>query len=610
MDRRTELFNGKFSMPTIKGLKSKDARAYKELELMFNAMFKAYLAKGAKGTVNMPYWAKRVQNPRVMNIALKVLSEAGYITVSTQPHRNWSEARINEAKLLKYVTRDELTSIRKQYKWSKYLLSNTEVDLDCANVTKLNGEYVDTGLERIGFAKAGMTQFQFDTDMIHNYYDEVVKLINYGIEKTLSQYPQLREDFANYGEVGKEVVDTYLYAPATYNSGNRANDSRGRDIAGYLDKIGNPVGYKIMRSLLVIPEEYRQPATEKGLRNVYLFIAELAGYKSGTIDDKAAFGEQCYNNRFQHELDLSNEKDLKELPENIWLQRLYADVDAYKANSNHKWVVPVEIDMSASVLGYIGLLLGDRRYIQRCNMLGDSLQDAWAIEGIPNRKQAKTIMRQLYGSTMSPREMWNDMGIDYTHDEVIAFEKQLKDGELSAANAFKDFILNNVSPKAEMSIDIWGEPFTIKCNKWFNRGEVSIKYDLYDSRTGGIRRIIHTDTIKVPNLYAFRRFFVTLLIHHLDSRVADNTARVVFDTFNWVLPIHDAFILSPESADLAREVYANNLETIYRERNQILQEYFRSIGIPAKAIAEWKTIVMGKVEPLTEEFKCSKLVLK
>jgi len=38
VDRRTELFNGKYSMPHIKDMQSKDTRAYRELQYMFEAM--------------------------------------------------------------------------------------------------------------------------------------------------------------------------------------------------------------------------------------------------------------------------------------------------------------------------------------------------------------------------------------------------------------------------------------------------------------------------------------------------------------------------------------------------------------------------------------------
>ena len=606
--KRLELFNGKYTMPRIIDMQSKDTRAYREIQKMYDAMWNAYLAKGTKGSISLPYWAQRIKSPKLMNIALSILSENGYIEVSTQPNRNWSEARLNESKILSYVTEEELTSIRKHFKWSKYILGNTEVDEKDSKLTKINGNIKDTGLYRKGFTKASKTQFQFDIPMMIRFYDEVVELVNYGINKTLDKYPELRDDMSNYGEVGKEVVDTYINIDGTYNSGSRKSDSRGRNIQGYLNKIGNPVGYKIMRSLLVIPEENRQAATVKGLRAKYLFVAELNGYKEGTIEGKFEFGKKCFQNKTFTEVD-----DISEIPEHIWLIRLYKDIqgyiDAFKAGAEYKWSVPIEIDMSASVLGFYGILLGHRPYMDRCNMIGTNLSDAWGHSVIKNRVQFKTIMRQLYGSQASPQAMWNDMGIAYTPEEALAFSDELINGEMSVANSFKDFMINNAQMKPIMELNIYGEKFTVECNKFFNQGEKTIRYDLFDSRTNSIRRIHHTDTIKVPNLQAFRRYVATALIHHLDSRVMDTTCNVVYNEAEWCLDIHDAIIVDCEYADLARDIYAKELEKIYLNRKDILQNYFRSINIPASAIQEWKEVQV-KVEPMDSEFKCSPMVLK
>lgn len=609
---RLELLNGKCEMPTIKGLKEKDSNAYNQLQLMFKAMWSAYLQKGTKGTISLPYWAQHIRNPKVMNIALKVLSKEGYITVSTQPHRNWSEAKIREEKLLDFVSETELGKIRKHYKWSKYLLEySDEVDVNkWAKATRINGRVADTGHNMQGFAKAAQTAFRFDLAMISKYYHSVVDLINYGIDKTIKQYPKLKEDLANYAEIGKEVVDTYLYCPDKYNAGCRYNDSRGRDISGMLNKIGNPIGFKIMRSLLIIPEDSRQKATRKGLLAKYLFIAELMGYKSGTIFGKIRYGIECYRAKKFHKLNLLNMDDLKELPDNIWLERTYADIDAYYNDNDHKWVVPIELDMSASVLGFYGLVLGHEPYLRRTNMLSvnGKLNDAWGHDTITNRIQFKTIMRQLYGSQATPQDMWNDMGISYTDEEALAFAQELTVGEMSVANKFKDFLINNAKMKPIMKLKVWGKEFTVECNKWFNRGERTIKYDLYNSSDNSIKRIQHTDTIKVPDLNSFRRYVATALIHHLDARVMDTVCDTVYSEFKWIIPIHDAAIIDAEAADLVRTTYASQLDEVYKDRTSIIQDYARSINITSSATNEWKNL-QEAITPVNS-FKCSKMVLK
>jgi len=594
------ILQGRLPMPTINKLNQLDPQAYTQIELMWQAMWTTYLHN--KGTINVPYWAKRVANPKVHNIALKVLAQAGWITILTQPHRNWSEAKLNEAKLLQYVTKSQLDSVRKYYKFNKYLLTNTKSEV--SDKVRVNGKIKRTGLNRPGFTKAGNTQFQFDIQYLSVYKEPITKLVNKGIQKMAIRYPQLLDDGANYQEVGAEIVNYYASHNGTYTSGERASDSRGRDIAGYLNKIGNPVGFKIMRALLTIPFHKRKFATKEGLTNKYLFIAELNGFKNGTTDDKAEFGKQCYKNRTLPHYNLTTELD--ELPDAIWCMRTYDDIDAYHSTSNHRWTTPIEIDMSASVIGFYALLLGDRRGMARTNMIGNILGDAWHNDTITNRTQCKTIMRRLYGSNMQPDEMWSKMSIPYTQAEVEAFNHETTKGEFAVYNAFKDFIIDNVKPKHTMQVNINNEVFVIECNKFRNAGESTIVFDLYDSATNSVKRIHHTDTIKIPNLKAFRRFFATLLIHNLDSQCMDKS----IVNLDWVLPIHDAMIVCAEEATQGRVNYAKELEAIYSNRNKIISNYFTSIGISNKTLPQFKQQVQSLVQPLAGEFKCNLMVLK
>jgi len=102
---------------------------------------------------------------------------------------------------------------------------------------------------------------------------------------------------------------------------------------------------------------------------VFLFIAELTGsFKpgSGDVNDKIRCGQKDYINNVLHDLDLDDEEDRKELHENVWLQRLYDELDEYFGVVNddgtmrflaidlekyheetYKWTVPIELDASA-----------------------------------------------------------------------------------------------------------------------------------------------------------------------------------------------------------------------------------------------------------------------
>ncbi len=133
--------------------------------------------------------------------------------------------------------------------------------------------------------------------------------------------------------------------------------------------IGNPIGFKVMRSLLVIPENARNQATQKGLESKLMFVAQLLGFKNGSKQDKIDQGWNQYLTETFHECDYSDET-AEEVFENIWLTRLYQDLDNAFGNSfklkiykqrakagetlpinlpivEYKWSVPIEIDMSA-----------------------------------------------------------------------------------------------------------------------------------------------------------------------------------------------------------------------------------------------------------------------
>jgi len=637
---RMQILDGKLEMPKIKGFKNNyGTRVNNEIERMFNAMWKAFLSKEEKGTISLPYWAKRIANPEAMNIALKLLSQSGWITSKSLPTNNWGEAYLRKEKLLKYVSEDELAYVRKYNKFKRYVLS-LEPEATKNNIVRVLGEKTQNGIIREGFRKTGNTVFSFDVDNIVKHYDDVLRLINKGIDKTLVKYKQLQEDGANYAEVGKEALDYYIYNDENlYSSGQANSDSRGRNIAGMLNKIGNPIGFKIMRAMLIIPEEYRNIATKKGLKNKYLFIAELLGYKNGTISSKVQFGRKAYYTN-----KLNNSNDIDDLYEDIWLQRMYKELDevfeldwkgvakkvAYangtiglkeaqkhieKLNGKTKWYIPVEIDMSASVLGIMGLLLNHKPFLERTNMIGNKIQDAWNHDVVTNRIQFKTIMRIVYGSSMSPDQMWSEMNIKYTMNEVVAFKRELEVGDIAVANRFKDFIIQNVKPKKEMTLKVGNENFTVPCNRYYNVGERTYKFDLYDSYTNSIRRIHNTETVKKPDLTAFKRFFVTGLIHNLDSQVMNNTVDKVIDMYDWAIDIHDAIILDAEAVEYAKEVFIGgtskdepSLNWISRNRKEILGKYFTSIGITN--VKAWNENVKPYIEEYEKEVHVNKSVLK
>lgn len=588
---------------------------------MFEAAWYNYLLN--KGTISLPYYAKMMNHPKAMHRILKRLSNDGWLVCTTIPSRNWSEAQLNEDKLLEYVPMKQLEQIRAYYKYNKYMLKQDLPTKDAT--TRLNGKVRYTGITRRGFYKTGNVQFQFDTEAIKDYYDIIVAEVNKGMSKVRDFFPEMRRDTASYDEVSKSIVDSIILHEGTYSSGQFHSDSRGRNISGMLDKVFNPIGFKVARACLIIPEDKRQLATDKGLRNKYLFIAELNGFKKGKVEEKVNFGRKCYLNYTLPVTDTN--KHRKEFYENIWLARTYDEIDCYfqisekrvegtvnrfaltNPKADFKWYVPIEIDMSASVLGYVGLLTNHQPFMERCNMLSDDLTDAWEIKGIPKRNQAKVIMRTIYGSSATCTEMWDDEEITYTPEDIKAYNDALAHGEIAVGDRFSKFIINNCNPTEQMKLHIKDEIIDVECNRYRMIGEKTIAYDLFNTSTKQSERIYHTETRKEADLDQFRRFMVTGLIHNLDSQVINVTADAVVTLYKWALDIHDALILDAESADFARNVYASELEYIHKDRKVILANYFKSIGIPKSALEKWSD-VEKTVVPFKGEFKCNPMVLK
>lgn len=630
---RAQILDGNLQLPTINGLNDITTVEQRiQIEAMFRALWNAYLLKGPGTPINTPYWIKRIGNVKLANLVLKILSQNNWIVSRSLPNNNWAESYLNQEKLFQFVTEDELTAVRKYKKFRKYMPSFSESTK--STQTKLGSEYLNTGLVRNGFMATGNSEYSFDTATMENYKDIVAPLITKGIDKMISRFPQITADLANYKTIGEDIVDALIYEQGTYTGGNRTNDPRGRNNRGDLDKIGNPVGFKIMRALLQIPEHKRNTITTDGLDAAFLFIAELHGTKNVTLQEKLEAGQRHYMSR-----KFIYPDELEDMYEDIWLERLYNEIDLalpltgitsiahtrytagkitltdymqvrYSRMAPIKWSVFIEIDMSASVLGYIGLLLNHRPFMERCNMIGTTLTDAWAHDTITNRKQFKTIMRQCYGSQMTPAKMWDDMDIPYTPEEVAAFDAELNHGELAVAKAFKDFIIQECNPQPEMTIHVGNDKPFIKCNRHFNVGETTNIFDIYDSFTNTIRRIHHTDTKRIPDLKSFRRYFVTALVHGLDGQCMDSVCQPLTNEGQSVIDIHDALLLCPTQAPLARAKYASQLEWVYNNRNTILENYFNSIGVSATAMHRWVKEVKPLVIPFKGAFHCNGMVLK
>lgn len=185
----------------------------------------------------------------------------------------------------------------------------------------------------------------------------------------------------------------------------------------------------------------------------------------------------------------------------------------------------------------------------------------------------------------------------------------MANGAFGVANLLKEFIINNAQPKANMRVRIWNEEFDVSCNRYRNVGEKTKAYKIWDSVDKQYNTILHTDTKQIPDLEQFRRYFMTLLVHNLDGQVADTVSKKCMAKYGWVIPIHDAFLVSPAAATDVRTWYGEELTKIYADRKQILADYFKSIGISGAAKSQWDDLNV-KVKPVEGIFVANPMALK
>ena len=591
---RTALLSADFYFETVFGDRYNDHLKASHVEVisrMWDAMWHNYVKN--RGTVSTVYYSDLIDDTAVLNAVLEQWSEAGWVIVSTEEDRNWSDARLNEDKLLTFVSPDELAAIRASSKFVDYV-PNCRKASTRTTAVRVNGKQKHTGLVREGFAAAANTQYYFDTRFLNKYKEAITLNVNKGMSKVRELWSEMVSDQASFDAICSDIVEHLAANPQVFNQGGNTSDSRGRAIKDSLSKVGNPIGYKDFRALLTIPADVRNAATPEGEAAVYLFIAELLGIQKDydSVAHKEQAGREAYQSRKLLKLNLDIEDDRSDLFENIWLERLYEELDELMINRVERsidssvpafcWSVPIELDASASMLQYMGVLLDDDRLMRRTNMIGTSIGDSWATK--TNRKKFKAVgTPRIYGSSAATTYLLDNAKLDYTLEEIRDIDYELSTGAFGAANAFKDLLINYCKPQETMNIRIWNDEFQISCNR-FKRVDESVKfYQLYDSASGMIKEIVHHTPVMVPDLNQFRRYFATLLIHNLDSQVADRVAGTIYNEYEWVLDIHDAFIVSPEAAARTRQLYGESMEEIHNNRKSILANYFQSIGIGSDA---------------------------
>ena len=569
---------------------------------------------------NTTYWYDQFKNPDMFNKVMFHLCNSGWVISITEPTKNWAECMINESKLNSYYTKPDVYNMRVEYKFKKYQLPADDVEVKDTNLTKTPLGLRSTGLTRPGATKQASNTFNYDIATIVKYYD----VIKANLTKAIRLLPTESTKTVAYDDIAVAILDYIIHTDETSRIGNSYIDSRGRLIKDLLSKVFNPISNKDARALLVVEPK---KLGRNGIRRVYLAIAELLGYKPDTIAEKYELGIKAYENREFLELDLVDrtkqikqdmldlgcdmadiqeavnketirlEKARAEVCHNIWLDRIYFNLDCYEPALNN-WNTPIELDQTASMLQIQGALLNHKPFLEMTNVIGDTLQDAWSFNeaGITRNQFKKAMTPRLYGSSQSCSTLWTQNKIEWNIQQVKAFDKEITSGAMAVADKFKEFIIANVQPKEEMTVKIWNEVFNIYPNRFKSVGDYTVKYDIYDSRLKAVRSIYHTHTKQVADLEQFKTYFVTLLIHNLDSQLADY---IELNT-DWCLAIYDAFIAHPADAEQIELAYCSFMKKLHTNRKVILKDFFDSVGITTKS-KQWADLQMV-IKPLEEEF--------
>lgn len=533
-------------------------------------------------TYNMPstslvYWLDKFSNHKQGNRMILALADAGVI--KTTIDYNYAEIEMSKEWLLTNYTQQELDELILSNKLNKYLPLQTAKKIT-SNQAKLESGIKPNGITRPGFAKASTHKFKYDTEMMKVYRDEIVQFsikAMVKMEEKLERSLRIPEGH-DYGSIIEKAIDLIIAnKDEEYILGQMIMDSRGRAIYEALKTIFNPISNKMARALVVAP---KQRVLAKDIDNAYLFIAELYHGFNPDIPAKILQGKECYANRSLLDLDTTTEHGLDDLFENIWLERLYNELDSLNSNRLHQVTTPLEVDFSSSNMVIIGLLLGYNSYV-------DASHYMWQVEGLTKQHVKFAQTPYVFGSQASIKSLWTKNGLTFTAKQVDLMKYEQNQGKFTVANEFKDIIINHCNPTAVMQLHVGDEKFTVECNRHTNVGDTTKSYVVLDTSTNKFKLIQHTNTHKVPNLKQFRRYPVTGLIHNKDSQVLDN----ISNKMKWIIPIHDAGIVTWAGATEMREYAVEEMENTYASRQEIVYNYLKSINLDQSGMVKYAKLL-------------------
>lgn len=557
MSLKEELLNGECNIPEVivnSLVLDNPEKDINNLQDFWEDLFHSYLNESNLCTT---VYMDRFENEKLFNSVLYLLSKLGIINSDVSV--NYGTITMLDSFIERYLTKEQIRELRMKYKLGKYMPRSTSSYVD--NLVLVNKKLTKSGLVRKGFAKIYQNRFSYDIKVMEKYLSEIANEILKGITTSTKDL--------TYDEVVIELLAIISSYAKMYTTEKVYLDSRGRSIFQCQKRVFNPVSHKTARALLVIPSQTILKSDIDTMNSIFAFIAELNGFKGIglTYAQKAHTGQNMHSQRY-----ISDKADLHE---RIWLERIYSKLEELDKKGSVQWNIPIELDATASALMFLGVLTNNHEYMKRTNVIGDTLDDAWHIEGIERTKVKKFITRQMYGSTISAKDTMVELKLKHTQEDINNLNKLVQNSIFTPALKIKDYVISNAKFEETTHIEIGDDKFFVKCNK-FKWGITERKvYKVYTSSQGLIKRITRNMNL-VPDLKRFKRYAQTLLIHNLDSQVANYVCEK-FD--KWLIPNHDAFLVHPLHNRRVKELYAEKLYDIYTKRHEILTGYFKSIGI-------------------------------
>ena len=563
-------------LPYIENYSDED---YAVAEQMMSSLF--YRITNNEGATSLPYWMNKFSSHNEANKMILRLVKDNVIITTVQ--YNYATVELNREYLLNQMTSDSYYELVRENKLNRYKpVSKVDSTLAGACDVKLSSGITKSGLLRTGLAKCGTHQFKYDVAMLKKYYNEVVtdavksmKAMEAKLNRSLLDSNQL-----DYESTIKATINYIINnADNSYVLGKLVSDSRGRAIYRCLTTVFNPIANKFARSLVIMPKYTIQP---EHLEDAYLFISEVVNGFNGDIPAKLQAGIDCYAKRILPPIHASDTF------ERIWIERIYEELDAYFIDNNHKFVTPIEVDFSSSNLVIIGLLLGHTDYVDHTNYM-------WSIDGLSKLHVKKAQTPYVFGSKAPVTRLWRKAKLDFTAEQIAIMRKEQVHGKFAIANELKDIIITHCNPTPTINLHIDKEIFKVECNRYKVVGDTTKQYVVYDTPTKQFKVISHTDIVKVPDLFRFKTYFVTGLIHNLDSQCMNYMVKPM----SWVIPIHDAGLVSIAEARKFKLLAVSYMQHILDNRKAILLNYFTSINMDNEGLIKYAKL-QAKVDMLNE----------